>query len=102
MNTTTAKTKLGKLLERNSNTVILPNGTSVNGRRCRLRRSQVYGPGGYGAKYDFSVIITYPSTVPAQRQLMRVDGTWFRILGTEADDLDVSLRVDLGQPREDN
>ena len=99
MNATTVKTRLARIIDKNAVTAILPDGTSVDATRCTLHQSRTQLPGGYGKAYRGSVLIAYPTTLPTERAIMRVSGTWYRILGTEPDSLSSSLRIDLGEAK---
>lgn len=99
MNATTVKTRLARIVRKNAVAAILPDGTSVDATRCTLHQSRTQHAPGYGAAYRGSILIAYPSTVPTNRTIMRVDGTWYRILGTEPDSIESTLRIDLGEPK---
>ena len=77
--------------------VILPDATTVSGVRCQLHHSRIAGDAGYQADYRGSVLIVAPTTAPAVRSLVQVDGTYYRVIGLEHDSFTAGLRIDLGE-----
>jgi len=98
MDATVIKRKLGRIIGAGpSVTVILPDGSSVTGVRCQIHQSRVAALPGYANQYRGSVVVTVPTSPPTVRQLCRVSGVWYRIIGYEADSAGAGLRLDLGE-----
>jgi len=98
MDATAIQRKLARIIGAGPSVpVILPDGTVTTGVRCSLHSSRVAALPGYANQYRGSVVVSVPATLPTIRQLLRVSGVWYRVVGLEQDSAAAGLRIDLGE-----
>lgn len=98
MNAAVVKRRLSRIIAAGPTVaVILPDASTVNGVRCQLHAARRAGLAGSVNDYRGSVLVEAPDTLPTIRQLLRVAGTWYRIIGLELDSAGAGLRIDLGE-----
>ena len=73
-------------------------GETHSGTRTTVATEKLYLDAGQQAKYSFSVFIAVDdwTTLPANRALVTIAGTEYKIIGKATDAAGVSIRLDVG------
>lgn len=103
MNADAIKSKFANLMNQSPNklTATIPGTTDpVTAVKTSLDRDIKYSEFGKASGYKFSIIVELADLTdkePEIDSLVSIDGTEYRIMDTDTDSTDVSIRVDLGQ-----
>ena len=100
MNQAAIRSKFANLIDASANKLTVTiGGDDYDAVKTVLNRDIRYQVYGTQSNYSFSVVISWAdfSSIPAIDGLVTISGTEYRIMGSETDSTDVSLRLDLGQ-----
>lgn len=96
----TIRTTFANLIDAAPNKLTVTySGSDYDAVKTQLMKELAYSDWGVDNKYRFSVMLSVSDfvTVPAVDDKVTISGTDYRILNTEQDSMDATLKLDLGE-----